>query len=70
MNNTITLPRKVFEDLAMASEYFGRAQSEMEDYLLSTNKTFLARVKKIQREHAQKKFGNWNQLKALYGVSR
>ena len=70
MTNTVTLPKKVFDDLAIASEYFGRAQDEMENYLLGTNKIFLARVKKARGEHIQKRFGNWNQLKNLYGLPR
>lgn len=66
MSNVVTLPKKVFDNLITASEYFELAQDEMEDYLLTKNKSFLANARKARKEHKQSKFGDWNKLKAKY----
>ncbi len=66
---TITVPRKALEEMLQASAYFERAQDELENYLLSKNKHFLAEMKKLQREEKQSKPGSWESLKTKYGVS-
>ncbi len=68
MSNTITLPKKVFEDLIIASEYFEQVQNQMEDYLLVQNKSFLIRVRKARSEHKKGKFSDWSKLKSKYGL--
>lgn len=68
MSSVVTLPKKVFDNLIMASEYFELAQNEMEDYFLAKNKGFLARARKARNEHKQGKFGDWSKLKSKYGL--
>ncbi|MEK7162498.1 MAG: hypothetical protein AAB730_01400 [Patescibacteria group bacterium] len=67
-SSTITLPKKIFEDVVRASAYFEEAQSELEDYLLSRNKAFISRMRKLRQEHQRGKFANWKKLKAGYGL--
>lgn len=68
--STVTLPKKLFEDLIQAADYFDQIQSELEDFMLSRDAQFLARMRKMRREHAKGRFADWTKLKARYGIPR
>lgn len=68
MSNIITLPKKAFDNLIVASEYFEQAQNQMEDYFLTKNKSFLAKARKARKEHKQGGFSDWGKLKSKYGL--
>ncbi|KKT61903.1 MAG: hypothetical protein UW74_C0039G0003 [Candidatus Giovannonibacteria bacterium GW2011_GWC2_44_8] len=65
---TISLPKKIFEDFVRATEHFERTQDELENYFLSQNKQFVARVKKLRSEHKKGKFSDWGKMTARYGL--
>lgn len=66
--STITLPKKVFDDLVRATEHFERAQDELEDYMLSQNRNFLAQVRKARHEHKTGQFLDWGKVRSKYGI--
>lgn len=66
--STVTLPKKLFEDLVQATEFFEQIQSELEDFVLSRDAEFLAKMRKAKRGHAKGKFSDWAQLRRRYGV--
>lgn len=65
---TVTLPKKVFDDLVRATEYFERAQDEFENYMLSQNKNFIARIRKARYEHKKGQFLDWDKVRTRYGI--
>lgn len=65
---TVTLPKKLFEDLVQATEYFEQMQSELENFILSRDTKFLAKMRKARRDHAKGKFSDWVKLRRRYGV--
>ncbi len=64
----ITLPKKVFKDFVLAAEDLERAQSKLEDYILSRDKGFISRMRKIRAEHRHGRFADWAKIKAVYGL--
>lgn len=66
--STVTIPKKLFKDLLQVTDYFEQIQSELEDFVLSRDAKFLARMRKARRDHAKGKFPDWVKLKARYGV--
>lgn len=62
------MPKKIFEDLIQATDYLDQIQSELEDFLLSRDVKFLARMRKTKRDHVKNRFSDWSKLKARYGV--
>lgn len=66
--STITLPKKLFKDLVYATEYFEQIQSELEDFILSRDAKFLARMRKAKRDHVKSKFLDWTKLRARYDL--
>lgn len=65
---TITLPKKVFDDLVKATEHFERAQDELENYMLSRNKNFIAQARKARHEHKKGQFLDWEKVRSRYGI--
>lgn len=66
--STVTLPKKVFNDLVKATEYFERVQDELEDYILSQNKYFVARARKGRNEHKRGRFLSWGKVRSRYDI--
>jgi len=66
--STITLPKRVFDNLIRANEYFEHAQNELEDYFLSHNKAFIVKTRKARRKHKNGRFLDWQKIKSRYGI--
>lgn len=66
--STVTLPKKLFEDLVQSTEYFDKIQSELEDFVLSHDARFLVKMRKARRDHAKGKFSDWARLRRRYGL--
>lgn len=66
--STVTLPKKVFEDLVRATEYFEQAQNELEDYLLSKNQGFISKAREARKNHKNGLLGDWARLKSKHGL--
>jgi len=66
--STITLPKKVFDDLVKATEHFERAKDELEDYMLSQNKNFIAQARKARYEHKKGKFLDLGKIRLRYDI--
>ena len=49
--DTVTLPRRVVEQVLHASEAFAALQDELEDYLLARQPALLKRLRQARREH-------------------
>lgn len=65
---TVTLPKRLLKDLLQATEYFDKIQSELEDFVLSSDAKFLAKMRKARREHTKGEFSDWLRIKAKYGL--
>lgn len=48
---TINLPKASVERLFDAMRFYELAQNEIEDFLISGNKTMMAKIKKARAEH-------------------
>lgn len=66
--SSITLPKKLFEDLVKTMEYFGQLQNELDDFMLGKDKKFLSDMRKARREHLSSSFSDWSKMKSEYGI--
>lgn len=60
MNNTqqlenVTLPRQLFRTMLEAYQKWEEFSDDLEDFLLSSDKTFLAKMRKARQEHKMEK---------------
>ncbi len=51
MDKEVTLPASLFEKFVRASEALDEFTGDMEDFLLSKDSTFLARMREARRSH-------------------
>jgi hypothetical protein len=68
INETIAVPKKLFQDMILKAEDFEQTQDALEDYLLVHNKYFLNNIRKARIAHRKKSFADWSAMKKRYGV--
>lgn len=67
-SETITLPKKIFQDMIVGVENFEQIQDALEDYLFIHNKKFLDKIRKARINHRKRNFTDWSTMKKKYGV--
>ncbi|MBI5306711.1 hypothetical protein HZB04_03985 [Candidatus Wolfebacteria bacterium] len=66
IKKTINLPQKSVENLFKAMSIFESAQNEIEDFLISSNKFIMNKVKKAHKEHSRGELKDFSALVKKY----
>lgn len=68
MANTIQIPKLVLYKFLEAGKRFYAAEDELEDFLLTTDKSFIKKMGRLRASHKVGRLGNWEKLKTKYGL--
>ena len=64
----VQIPRKVLRDVVEAGRHFREAEDALEDFLLATDAPFLKKMRHLRLQHRRGWLGDWQKLKARYGL--
>lgn len=66
MAKTVEIPMTLLKAMARATEAFGRLEDELEDYLLSQDPEFIAKMRAARASHLAGNLVSLGELKAEY----
>ena len=65
--NTIEIPKPIIKEFFEAGRKFSAAEEALEDFLLSSDKSFIKKMRYLRKGHKAGKLGDWEKLKMKYG---
>jgi len=68
-SKNISLPKATFQKMVGAMTAVEDAKEHLEDFLTFSNKKVVSELQRARMDHIKGKVGNWQMLKARYGVS-
>ena len=68
MQNTIQVPKYVIRELLEVGRKFQTAEDALEDFFLTTDKSFIKRMRRLRTTHKTGGLGDWQKLKTKYGL--
>ena len=68
MENTIQVPKLVLRELFEACKRFNAAEDVLEDFLLTSDKNFINKMRRLRAAHKAGSLRNWQELKAKHGL--
>lgn len=68
MPNTIKVPKPILQEFFEAGRKFNAAEEALEDFLLSSDKSFIEKMRRLRNAHKAGRLGDWKKLKMKYGL--
>ncbi|MDO8594671.1 MAG: hypothetical protein Q7R93_04125 [bacterium] len=68
-NENVSLPKATFQKMVGAMNAVEDAKEHLEDFLMLSNKKVVSELERARLDHLKGRVGNWQTLKARYGVS-
>ncbi|MBI4120115.1 MAG: hypothetical protein HY454_01485 [Parcubacteria group bacterium] len=62
-SSVVTVPKEVFDSMAEAHKKWGEFVDKFDDFIMVSDKKFIAKMNRARREHKKGKVGSWESLK-------